>query len=89
MTAPVTVFPRFTIENGELPKFNVYTDASKEALAAILMQVQDNNERLISCIGCNMLPAEMRYSTHEIEALSIFYAFKKFDSYLRYAHTTV
>ena len=36
MTAPVTAFPRFTTENGELPKFNVYTDASKEALAAIL-----------------------------------------------------
>ena len=31
----------------------------------------------------------MRYSTHEKEALAIFYAFKKFDSYLRYAHTTV
>ena len=89
MTAPVTAFPRFTTENGELPKFNVYTDASKEALAAILTQVQDNNERLISCIGRNMLPAEMRYSTHEKEALAIFYAFKKFDSYLRYAHTTV
>ena len=36
-----------------------------------------------------MLSAEMRYSTHEKEALAIFYAFKKFDSYLRYAHTTV
>ena len=48
MTAPVTAFPRFTTENGELPKFNVYTDASKEASAAILTQVQDNNERLIS-----------------------------------------
>ena len=36
MKAPVTAFPRFTTENGKLPKFNVYTDASKEALAAIL-----------------------------------------------------
>ena len=89
MTASVTAFPRFTTENGELPKFNVYTDVSKEALAAILTQVQDNNERLISCIGRNMLPAEMRYSTHEKEALAIFYAFKKFVSYLRYAHTAV
>ena len=58
MTAPVTAFPRFTAEEGGLPKFNVYTDASKEALAAILTQVQDNNERLISCVGRNMLPAE-------------------------------
>ena len=89
MTAPATAFSRFTTENGGLPKLNVYSDASKKALAAILTQVQDNNERLISYIGRNILPADMRYSTHEKEALTIFYAFKKFDSYLRYAHTTV
>ena len=40
-------------------------------------------------VGRNMLPAETRYSTNGKEALAIFYAFKKFDSYLRYAHTTL
>ena len=79
VTLLVTAFPRFTTENGKLPKFNVYTDASKKALAAILTQVLDNNERLISCISRNVLLAEMRYSTHEKEALAIFYAFTKFD----------
>ena len=72
-----------------MPEFIVLTDASGEALAAILSQKQNGNQRLISCIGRNMLPAETRYSTHEKKALAIFYAFKKFDLYLKYAHTTV
>ena len=89
LTAPITAFPQFETNDGKMPEFIVSTDASGEALAAILSQIQDGKERLISCIGRNMLPAETRYSTHEKEALAIFYAFKKFDSYLRYAHTTV
>ena len=89
MTAPITAFPQYETIDGKMPEFIVSTDASGETLAAILSQIQDGNERLISCIGRNILPAETRYSTHEKEALAIFYAFKNFNSYLRYAHTTV
>ena len=89
LTAPITAFHQFETSDGKMPEFIVSTDASGDALAAILSQIQNGKERLISCIGRNMLPAETRYSTHEKEALAIFYAFKKFDSYLRYAHTTV
>ena len=80
---PIVAFPRYD------EPFQIFTDASGSSLSAILTQIQDGHERLISCVGRNVLPAESRYSTHEKESLAIFYAFKKFDSYIRYTHVDV
>ena len=83
MSAPTVALPRYDQD------YTIFTDASGSSLAAVLTQVQDGQERLISCVGRNMLPAETRYSAHEKESLAIFYAFKMFDPYVRYSHTDV
>ena len=80
---PIVAFARYD------EPFQIFTDASGSSLSAILTQIQDGHERLISCVGRNVLPAESRYSTHEKESLAIFYAFKKFDSYIRYIYVDV
>ena len=83
MSAPTVALPRYDQD------YTIFTDASGSSLAAVLTQVQDGQERLISCVGRNVLPAETRYSAHEKESLAIFYAFKMFDPYVRYSHTDV
>ena len=83
LNPPIVAYPIYDA------KFTIFTDSSGYSLSAALTQIQDGHERIISCVGRNMLPAETRYTTYEKESLAIFYAFKKFDSYIRYTHVDV
>ena len=66
MSAPLVAIPRYDKD------YTIFTDASGSSLAAVLTLVQDGQERLISCVGRNMLPVETRYSAHEKESLATF-----------------
>ena len=75
-TAPVLAYPNFNL------LFNLTTDASKLAVAAILSLVQDGAERTIAYASRQMNTAERNYSATETEMLALVWAAKYFRCYL-------
>ena len=75
-TTPVLAFPNF-----ELP-FILTTDAFKLAVAAVLSQVQNGEERPIAYASRQMNRAELAYSASELEMLALVWATKFFRCYL-------
>jgi hypothetical protein len=68
--------------NDELP-YSIYTDASKFAIGALLMQTGENGEIYIVSTASRVLVAtEQKYSTCEQELLAIVYALNKFRIYV-------
>jgi hypothetical protein len=68
--------------NDELP-YSIYTDASKFAIAALLMQNDENGETYIVSTASRVLTTtEQKYSTCEQELLAIVYALNKFQIYV-------
>jgi hypothetical protein len=66
----------------ELP-YSIYTDASKLAIGALLMQTGQNGETYIFSTASRVLAAtEQKYSTCEQELLAIVYALNKFRIYV-------
>jgi len=64
--------------NDELP-YSIYTDASKFAIDALLMQTDKNGGTYITSTASRVLTAtEQKYSTGEHELLAIVYALNKF-----------
>lgn len=63
-------------------QFILTTDASKVAVAAILSQVQDGQERPIAYASRQMNKAEQNYSASEAEMLALIWATKHFRCYL-------
>ena len=76
VTPPVLTYPDF-----KLP-FLLYTDASDFALGAVLSQVQDGKERVVSYWSRQLTKPERGYSTTEREALAAVSAVKEFYPYL-------
>ena len=61
----------------------IHTDASGEAVAAVLMQTKEDGEtRIVSTASSVLTLAERRYSTCEQELLAIVYALQKFRIYI-------
>jgi len=58
------------------------TDASKEGVAAILLQQIDDQWRIVCCCSRRLTAAETNYGITELEALAIVYAATKFRHYL-------
>ena len=75
-TTPVLAYPNF-----ELP-FILTTDASKIAVAAILSQVQNGEERPIAYASRQMNKPEQAYSASEAELLALVWATKYFRCFL-------
>ena len=75
-TTPVLAYPNF-----ELP-FILTTDASKVAVAAILLQVQNGLERPVTYASRQLKKAEQAYSASEAELLALVWAAKHFRCYL-------
>jgi len=68
--------------NDELP-CSIYTDASKFAISALLMQTDENGGTYIVSTASRILTAtEQKYSTCEQELLAIVYALNKFRTYV-------
>ena len=75
-TAPVLAFPDFSLP------FILTTDASKNALGAILSQVQEGAEKPIAYASRQTNKAERSYSATEAEMLALVWATKQFRCYL-------
>ena len=73
---PVLAYPCFSVP------FIVATDASSEALGAVLSQVQNGKEVVIAYWSRQLTKAERNYSTIEREALAAVAAIKEFYPYL-------
>ena len=75
-SSPVLAYPDFT------KSFRLYVDASYAGLGAILAQVQDNKERVISYASRSLNAAEKKYSTTELECLALYWGIKTHHVYL-------
>ena len=75
-TAPILKFPNFG------RPFVVTTDASQEALGAVLSQIDEEGDRPIAFASRKLTPAERRYSTIERELLGVVWATEYFRPYL-------
>ncbi|MBW0557940.1 hypothetical protein O181_097655 [Austropuccinia psidii MF-1] len=69
-----TTAPILSHFNPSLPTI-VETDASDDALGAVLSQVNDSGKNPISFDSCKLLPAELNYEIHDKELLGIVWAF--------------
>ena len=80
ISPPILAYPRY-----DLP-FNVYSDASKTALGAVLTQVhEDKRERILAYAGRRTQKLEQNYPSWELEGLGAVYAVSKFDNYIRHS----
>ena len=80
LKSPVRAPPRF---NSPEP-FQLTTDYSSTAIAAVLSQVQDGEERVIGCMGRKCTGAEKRYPSWKGEMSAIIYGIRKFHHILSY-----
>ena len=78
--APIRAVPDFKSPE----KFILTTDYSGKAVSAILSQVQDGQERLISVGGRKCTDPETRYASWKGELAAMIHGFRKFDNILRY-----
>lgn len=76
LTAPILVYPDFT------KPFILATDASKEAIGAVLSQVVDGEEHPVAYASRSLHQAERNYSVTELEMLGLVWATKYFRCYL-------
>ena len=83
-TAPVLAFP--SEAQGE---FIVDCDCSQEALGAVLSQIQEGEERVISYYSKCLSKTERRYCTTRRELLAVISSVKHFHPYLYGRHFTV
>ena len=76
-TSPILAYPDFTLQ------FQIFTDASNYGIGAILSQVQNEKEVVISYKSRHLKPSELKYATIEKEALAVVFGIKQFKHYLQ------
>ena len=72
--------------NWEQP-FEIHTDASSEAVAAILCQRIDGKEKVIMYASKTLTAVERKYQTYEQECLASVWAAELFRKYIRNTKT--
>ncbi|XP_062586907.1 uncharacterized protein LOC134248532 [Saccostrea cucullata] len=75
MTAPVLVNPNFNLP------FVLQTDASNNAIGAVLSQQLPDGDHPVAYLSKKLLPREKNYSTIEKELLAIVWAIGSFSNY--------
>lgn len=81
LKSAITSQPVLILPDPNLP-YVVHTDASKDAVGAVLQQDQGHGLQPIAYMSKKMLPAESRYPTHEQELLAIIAALNTWRHYL-------
>ena len=76
ITAPVLAFPNFNLP------FFIQTDASNNAIGAVLLQKQNKLFKPIAFASRKLSETEKRYSATERELLAIIYAYDQFYSHV-------
>jgi hypothetical protein len=76
VTAPILAFPNFSLP------FFIQTDASNNAIGAVLLQKQSNLFKPVAFASRKLSETEKRYSTTERELLAIIYAYDQFYSHV-------
>ena len=79
-SAPIRAVPDFKTSE----KFILTTDYSGKAISAILSQVQDGQERLISVGGRKATEPETRYASWKGELSALIHGLRKFENILKY-----
>ena len=69
--------------------FEIHTDASGKAVAAILCQNIEGKERVLMYASKTLSPAEEKYHIYEKEALAVVWAAEVFRKYIRNNRTVV
>uniref|UniRef100_A0A0X3PXJ8 Transposon Ty3-I Gag-Pol polyprotein n=1 Tax=Schistocephalus solidus TaxID=70667 RepID=A0A0X3PXJ8_SCHSO len=81
-SSPILVFPNISSDAG---KFVLDTDASDNAIGAVLSQQQpDGTERVIQYLSCSLTKAERRYCVTRKEMLALTYFVEECRPYLLY-----
>ena len=81
--APILAQPDFD------KSFRLYTDASREAMDAVLVQREEGEERVIEYASKQFNPAQKNYSVIEREALAVIWAIIKFRPYIDRLHSVI
>lgn len=81
--APVVTMPDFNIP------FKVYTDASMEAVGAVLAQDKDGLERVVVYASQSLSATEKRWSTFDRELWAVVWAVRQFRHYIGAAAFTI
>ena len=83
ISPPLLSYPNFDEE------FLVATDASNDAVGAVLSQVQGGKEKVIAYQSSTLTPTQRKWSTYDRELWAIVSAVRHFRHYLRSRHFTV
>lgn len=82
-SAPILANPRY-----DLP-FEIQADASKTACGAVLVQYQDEGERVIAYMSQKFTATQQKYHVTELECLAVILAIERFRPYIEGTHFKV
>ena len=74
---PILAYPDFN------NKFSLATDASQDAIGAVLSQLQDGNDRVVAFYSRKLTESQRRWSTYDRELWAVISAIRHFRHYLR------
>ena len=81
--APIVALPDFSVP------FKVFTDASKEAVGAVLAQVKDGVEHVVAYASQTLNQTQRRWSTFDRELWAVVWAVREFRHYIGLAAFTI